>query len=598
LTTTGTSSGPEPGDLLPGYFIEPATGAWLTLKWPTNPLELPPSLGPAVIAALEARLIHHLETDPDGDPMPWRFHPSQRRFLWLWYAVRPDGRWLYRSGVKRGAKGTGKDPLIAAMVHGSLWGPTEFAAMDGTPPEFLVEAGWTAPWPRGKRHRLPLVQIAANSEGQGEDVLRVVNGMVPRDLSDELGWDPGILRSTMDGGGRAELLTMSVKSAEGDPATDIYLNESHHMTRSSGGYKLAEVARRNAAKSPGGRARVCEFTNAHQPGEGSAGEESFDAWQLQVDGKTRRQDILYDSREAPPHLRIHVEEELEEGITAAYSDSPWSDRERIRDEAQDPRVSVAESTRYYFNALPTNEDAWVDPRNWDRLYRELVVPDREQIVMFLDCSKSEDATVLDACRLSDGHIVTLGGWQRPHGDRGKGWLAPKLEVDAKVREARGRYQILWFGVDPSPARDDETEALYWGPLIDDWHRLFRDEVLLWASPGPKGSSVLFDMRLSVPGGHDRNRLFTESAMQTAADIDDWDGEGEPPLTHDGDPMMRVHVHNARRRPNQWGVSLGKQTRGSKNLVDHAVGMVGARMGRRLVLNSGKTAKKRTGVVRG
>jgi len=44
-------------------------------------------------------------------------------------------------------------------------------------------------------------------------------------------------------------------------------------------------------------------------------------------------------------------------------------------------------------------------------------------------------------------------------------------------------------------------------------------------------------------------------------------------------------------------SLGKQSRGSSRLVDLAVAMVGARLGRRLVLNSGKgETKRRTGVV--
>lgn len=591
MTTTGTTTAPERAELLPGYFIDPPTGAWLTLRWPANPLELPPSIGPQVVADIEGRLSHHLEDES------WRFTPAQRRWLWFWYAVRPDGRWLYRSGVKRGAKGTGKDPLIAAMVHGELWAPTRIADYDGTPPAFLHEAGWKGPWPRGRAHRMPLVQIGANSEAQGMDTLRVVNGMVGAELSEELGWDGGILRSQMHDGGRVELLTMSERTAEGDPATAIFLNETHHMTESSGGTRLAAVGRRNAAKSPGGRARVAEFTNAHQPGENSTAEASFDAWQQQVAGKTRREDILYDSREAPPHLRLNVEEELEEGIAAAYADSPWTDLERIRDEAQDPRVSLAESTRYYFNALPTNEDAWVDPRNWDRLVRDLVVVDKEPIVLFLDCSKSSDATALVGCRLSDGHIMSLGGWQRPHGDRGTGWLAPKADVDAAVRAAKDRWTVTWFGVDPSPAKDDETEALYWGPLVDEWHRLFRETVVLWATPGVKGSAVAFDMRLSVSGGVDRNRLFTEAAMQTAVDIDEWDGKtGEPPLTHDGDPMMRVHVHNARRRTNQWGVSLGKQTRDSKKLVDYAVTAVGARMGRRLVLNSGKTVEERSGVV--
>jgi hypothetical protein len=62
-------------------------------------------------------------------------------------------------------------------------------------------------------------------------------------------------------------------------------------------------------------------------------------------------------------------------------------------------------------------------------------------------------------------------------------------------------------------------------------------------------------------------------------------------------MLRLHTHNARRRPNQWGVTLGKQSRDSKRLVDYAVAMVGARLGRRLVLNSGKSRERqRSGVI--
>jgi hypothetical protein len=64
--------------------------------------------------------------------------------------------------------------------------------------------------------------------------------------------------------------------------------------------------------------------------------------------------------------------------------------------------------------------------------------------------------------------------------------------------------------------------------------------------------------------------------RTSRDIDE-DGS----LTHDGSAALRVHVHNARRRTNQWGISLGNQTRGSKKLVDLAVCMVGARLGRKI-----------------
>lgn len=575
------TTAPASAEVLPGYWVEEETGAWMSIPWPPprDPLSPDFGLGLQVVAWCEQWLHNHITG------LPWRFTSGQFRFVLLWYAIRigDDGqvRWLYRSGVKRGAKGTGKDPFLGALVNAELCGPTRPVWHNGR---------WV-----GAPHNMALVQIGANSEAQASDVLRVANAMVDRDMAVEFGYDKGAQRTQLvDSGSRIELLTSSEASSEGDPATFIALNESHHMTSSNGGQKLAAVARRNVGKSPGGMARVLEATNAHMSGEGSVAEDSYEAWQAQVSGKTRRRDILYDSREAPPHLQLHDEAQLEEGIRAAYADAPWVDLERIRDEAQDTRVSAADSVRFYFSSLPTAEDAWVEPRKFDALHRpDTVLVEREQITLFLDCSKSTDATVLSACRMEDGHVWAIRGWQRPHGDRGTGWLAPRAEVDAEVRAMFAAYDVLWFGVDPSPARDDEDESLYWANLVDEWHRDFRKKVALWATPGTKnGSAVAFDMRLSIPGGRDRVRLMTEEAELTAKAIDD-----EASLTWGGgdyDAMLRVHVHNARRRPNQWGVSIGKKSRSSGRLVDFAVSTVGARLGRRLVLNSGKGRRKRTG----
>lgn len=564
--------------MLPGYYVEPETGAWLSLPWPA-PSDLL-TIGPAVASWCEEWL-----TNPrTGEP--WRFTKGQLRFLHLWYALDPAStperpKWLYRSGVKRGAKGVGKDPFLAAVVLAETVGP--------------VVPTWNAPagkW-MAESHHMALVQIAANSEAQAGDVLRVANAMVNADMAAEYGFDKGKLQ-TYAGESKIELLTRSEASSEGDPATFIALNESHHMTHTSGGQRLAGVARRNVGKSPGGMARLLEATNSHVPGEGSVAEDSYEAWQAQAAGRTRRQDILYDSREAPPHLGLNDPEELAAGIAAAYGDAPWVDQERIAEEAQDPRVPVADAVRFYFSSLPTTVDAWVEPRRFDARRRELEVLDGEQIALFLDCSKSTDATVLVACRIEDGHVFEIEGWQRPRGDRGKGWLAPRHEVDAAVRATFERYDVQWFGVDPSPARDDEDESLYWSTLVDEWHRDFRDQLALWAQPGAKGSAVAFDMRLSIPGGKDRVRLFTEEAERTAAAVDEDDDDAEREnLTWAGTDMFRQHVHNARRRPNQWGVSIGKQSRSSSKLVDFAVAAVGARLGRRLVLNSGKRTRKRT-----
>jgi hypothetical protein len=429
-----------------------------------------------------------------------------------------------------------------------------------------------------------LVQVAANSEGQAQDVLLVANAMVSKRLKMAVGFDAGKLGSASKSGSRMQILTTSVKSAEGDPATFIALDEPHHMTDSSGGKRMADVVRRNVAKSPDGLARICEFTNAHEEGEGSVAEDTFEAWQAQVSGKTIRQDILYDSCEAPAYLSLHTELDVKAGLRAAYADAPWVDLDRIEGEIYDTSTSVADSLRFYFNATAANESGWVDPRAFDQCARpDLMLIPGDPIAVALDCSKSDDATALVACRMSDGLVQTIKMWQRPHGDRGKGWLAPRDEVDAEVALLRSTYRVVAFFVDPSPARDDDDESSYWGALVDKWHQEFRDGLLVKATPA---NWVSFDMRLSKPGGAERNRLFTEEAMACVQAIDE-----DRVFPHDGDPALRMHVRHARRRPNKWGYSLGKANRDSRDKVDLAVTMVMARLARRLVLLSGKADEK-------
>ncbi|ROO51451.1 hypothetical protein EDC02_6329 [Micromonospora sp. Llam0] len=583
---TSTEADPE---LLPGYYLDRwnGTGAWCTLPWPRDLTDLPPSLGPQIIAWAEWR-----DYDRTGEPglidyqtgEEWRFTPGQRRFLHLWYAYDPrTGRWIWRRGVKRGAKGTGKDPMGAAMCDIELIGPCHLVRRDGR---------WA-----GERHRMPLVQIGANSEAQAKDVLRVANAMLSRETREFYSVDCGETRTILtDGGGRLEVLTASEQSTEGDPATFIWLNETHHMTESNGGHRTAKVARRNVGKSPASiQARVCDGTNAHEQGSDSIGERAYEAWQKQVSGQypNLRQDILYDSIEAPPDLDLFDDAQRMAGLRAAYMDAPWADLQRLDGEVLDPETPMSDSIRYYFNGLGTREDAWIDPRKFDDLARPgTVVADGDQIAMFLDCSKSSDATALVGCRISDGHVFVLGVWQRPHGARGKTWLAPRELVDATVRAAWDRYRVVWFGVDPGPGRDDDDESLYWMALIDGWHRDFHRRLRVWATSGARtgtGNSVLFDMRIKTPGGVRRNQEFTLAAMQCAEDIDE-----NGTLTHDGNAVLRMHTHNARRRPNLWGESLGKINRASTKHVDCAVSMVGARMGRRLALNSGKVRVRRAG----
>lgn len=563
--------------LPPGYY-RGQLGEWKTLPWPEDPTQkrelLEHSLGPLVIDWAEWRTDEPGLLNDEGEP--WRFTDGQARFIILWYAFDERGRFRFRRGCKRGAKGTGKDPFGAAMCNIELLGPSQLV--------------WDGARFTGRRHTMPLVQIASNSLEQSKDLLRIANSQLGREATGYYQLDKGMTATYVKNSpARMEVLTASERSAEGDPATFIVLNETHHMTESSGGHAVAAVARRNVGKSKASlQARMLDLTNAHTQGSDSIGERTFEAWQKQQSGKYRqlKKDILYDSIEYDPRLDFYDPEQRALALRQAYSDAPWADLERLGDEIIDPETSAGEAIRFYLNGIAEQEDAYVAAQN----FAALADPSRgfaegEQIALFLDCSKSEDSTALMGCRISDGFNQTLGVWQRPRGPRGEGFLVDRAEVDARVREVMELYKVVWFGVDPSPAKDDTTEASYWLPVIDGWHRDFCRRLRVWATPGRTGNAVLWDMRLSTPGGADRNRKFSQEVEVIRSLIDDEGLDG--PFRHDGDPALVAHVNNTRTRWNKFGLTVGKKTRDSTQLVDLCVAMIAANVGRREVLNSGK-----------
>lgn len=582
MTGSQTSDG-----LPPGYHLG-SRGAWCTLPWPDDPDEklalMESSLGPSLIDWAEWRTDEPGLLNDEGEP--WRFTDGQARFLILWYAFDERGRFRFRRGCKRGSKGTGKDPFGAAMCNIEFLGPSQL---------FWDGSRW-----RGKRHEMPLVQIASNSLEQSKDMLRVANSQLGADAVEFYQLDKGLVSTTVkNSAARLEVLTASERSAEGDPATFIALNETHHMTESSGGVHVASVARRNVGKSKASlQARMIDFTNAHVQGTESVGERTFRAWQKQVSGASvgSKRDILYDSVEADPRLDFYDESERKLALAQAYSDAPWADLERLADEIADPELSAADAIRFYLNGLAVAEDAFVEPKNFAALGDpSLKLRDGDRIALFLDCSKSEDATAMMACRIDDGFNQVMGVWERPRGPRGEGFLVNREDVDRVVRDCMDRYRVVWFGVDPSPARDDSKEASYWKPLIDRWHLDFQRRLKVWATPGARGSSVMFDMRASTTGSVERNRkICTETEIiQELVDEQGLDG----PFRHDGNADLVRHVNNTRCRWGKFGLTPGKANRDSPMLVDLCVAMIGANVGRRDALNSGKvklTGKKRSG----
>lgn len=596
------------------------------------------TLGYEAIAWARANILSPDSTTEDQKPFIPTF--EQYRIILWWYAVDENGEFVYREGILQRIKGWGKDPIVAVLALIEFLGPCRFDGWalqdmpnpidpytqdevtkpDGSP---LVSRGD----PVARDNPVAWIQVAAVSKTQTRNTML----LFPQMMSERLKKAGGIRKNDIGiniitayaNTRRIEAVTSNPRTLEGGRATFIIKNETHHWLSTNNGHQMAEVIDRNAVKSKGGHSRSLSITNAYKDGEDSTAQREREAWELQESGEQFKTGVLYDSLEMPKTVGLRPprkddEPEHEEAVVRAWlravlisvrGDSVWLNIRRISDAILNPKNSAATSRRFYLNQAWSDEEAWVDARaviaaidplakSERRLAqadgRDLqrcgwIVAPADPVVMFFDGSKNDDSTVLIGCRISDGYVFTIGTWNRPmQKERAKTWLVPRMEVDDRVREAFGRFNIVAFFADPSHTVDD-SQNRYWDSLIDRWHREYSDRLQVWSiKTGPQAHSIMWDMT-----SRERQRLFVSAAEMTAAEMqrqDDFE-EFQPEFTHDGDPVLIKHLQNARDYPTEHGTSLAKEGRESLKKVDAAVGLVGARMLRRLVLNSGLEEEK-------
>lgn len=534
------------------------------------------TLGWDVIAWVESYLLQ-----PDGDEAgePFRFTREQLNFVLWWYAIDAGGRFRYRRGVLRRAKGWGKSPFLGALALAELCGPVRFGgwAEDGEP---IAVA-----------HPMPWVVIAGVSETQTQNTFAAIRAMSEGSLLvDDYGLDVGMTRILLPGGGKIVPVTANAATQEGARPSFAIMDETHHWSKTNGGAKLARVVRRNLAKSRDGSARVVETTNAHEPGQESVAEGSFLAWRAIVEGRTRADGILYDSREAPADIDLSDPDAVLNGLRAAYGDATWVDLERIRAEVYDPDTPPEEARRFYLNQIVAAADSWISPAEWAKNELGELVPltlgkpgDRRHkgdvVTLGFDGSLTDDSTALVAVRVDDGASFLLGIWEKPEGPAGQGWEVPKEQVRSAVEYAFSVLDVVAFF----------SDVAYWETDVDAWRDAYSEQLLVKATAR---HAVGFDMR-----GHSLD--ITRAVEATHRAITD----GELPWgAHEllagpftgaaAHEFLTRHVLNARRRPNRWGVGFGKETRESPKKVDALASLVLARMARTRVLAEGGLKKRR------
>ncbi|MEV0031424.1 hypothetical protein [Nocardia sp. NPDC050793] len=500
----------------------------------------------------------------DKKGQPWQFTPEQTRFVLWFFAVDPDGDWLYHSAVLQRLKGWGKDPVAACLAMAAMFAEVAFDH-------------WENGHPIGREEPNAWVQIVAVAEAQTKNTMKLFPSLVPAETRRHYGIQIGKTNIYGLGDSRQiEAVTSNPLTIEGGRPTLVIRAETQNWNSSNSGHDMAGALEGNAAKSEDGAARMLDICNAYRPGEDSVGERTREAWEdtQGEDAVAAEYGLLYDSLEAPPDAPLTAED-APAVLEAVRGDSYWLNTKpggRIVKSILNGANPPSESRRKWYNQVVATADAWVVPQHWDALVDAGARPgEDERVALFLDGSKSDDATALIGCRIDTGAVFYVGIWERPprwNVEQQGQWIVDRDAVDHRVRWALEYWDVVGLWVDPSDARDDDTGERFWENLADEWAAL--QEWQLPAVPnGDRKHPILWDMRWPR-----HTQLFTEHAERTATDIKD------RAIRHDGHKRFTKHVHNARRRPGKFGVGLGKSARGSAKKVDAAVSMVGARLMRK------------------
>lgn len=501
---------------------------------------------------------------------PWMWTAEQARIL-LWFYALDGSDFLAHSYALQRLKGWGKDPTAAAVSATSLHGPVMLDRFEGDRPIGRDDPeAWT--------------QIAAVSQEQTANTMKLFPGLIPQETRDYYGIQIGKLNVWSDGDRRQiQAVTSNPLAIEGGRPHLIIRAETQNWLATNGGHEMVGAMEGNAAKSDKDTpARILDIFNAYRPGRDSTAERAREAFESTQGEDATQLDygVLWDSLEAPPHAPL-TKEAAPDVVRCVAGDATWLDTRpngRIVKSILNPENAPSESRRKWYNQIVGTEDAWAQPAWVDKnTERQRSLQPGDQIVLFGDGSKSGDDTGLIAVRLEDGFAQTLH-----HQHPSPGVLVNRAELDAAVTLAFDTYKPIAFYFDPSHAKADDAveDDRFWWPLVDDWHRRYsrRLDKRYWPiKTGPKAHAVAFDM-----SGSAAQQLFQPAVTQAADDLE----AGEAP--HHGGANLRRHMKNARRREGRFGITIGKENRSSTRKVDLAVCFVGARMLRRLVLLNKKT----------
>lgn len=482
---------------------------------------LPPSLGGIVIEWVETYLVHG-PGDVQGQPI--ELDDELSAFVWKAYELRPDGQRSYRRAFLSRPKGRAKSEIAAMLSCAELLGPVRFDGFDANGQ------------PVGRPVTAPEILNIATEEDQAGFVYLAAKYMLENgEAGNAYPLDIGLTRTYLASGGSMEPITAKASSKDGGKSTFITADETH-LWHTPELKRLHSTVRRNIVKRRIADGWMLETSTAHVPGEGSVAESSYDHARLVESGEVTDSTLLVDMRSAPADLDLSEPDTLRKAIVEVYgAAAPWTNVEGIMEEFSDPETDEAENRRYWLNQVVASTDQWLSLEVVKaRADKSVSVAALEKITLGFDGARWDDSTALVGCRLTDGHLFTLGVWEKPDGPEGLGWEVPESAVDAAVHSAFNTYTVVLFYPDPA----------WWQEQVSGWHAEYGDVVRQWWT------------HRETPMARALERLHTSMV-----------GGG---VTHDGDARLIRHLVNARKRKTRAGDVIQKDKPKSRRKIDAAM----------------------------
>lgn len=473
------------------------------------------------------------------------------------YSLSKTGRLLYDSAFFSRPKGADKSGMAARFAMFEALGPCRFAGFAQGGEVYQDPWGlgfiyrYTRGEPMGKPVRSPFIRCMATEEGQTGLIFdTILLNLTEGPLAEVPGLDAGITRIYLPNGGEITPSTASSSSKDGGRETFVAFDETH-LYNTPELRRMYKTVTRNLRKRKREGSWFLETTTMFAPGEDSIAEATYQLASLIEEKKTKRQRLLSDHRWGECE-DLTDEKVLREAVEEAFGDAmAWNDLDGIIDEFYDPRADPSDSRRYFLNAPTETANSWLAESEWTaRKDLTKIVIRTEAVVLGFDGSRKRsrgvtDATALIACRVRDGHLFEIRVWEQPEGALGENWEVPVSAVDAAVAQAFKDFHVVGFYADPAR----------WETKVAEWEARYGRQLKV-------KESRAHPIQWWMTGGR---------SSKAAKAIQEFHGaivDGE--MTHDGSGALTRHALNARNRPGNYGMSIGKEHPDSSRKIDAAV----------------------------